>query len=207
MTTSAQGRLAPVAHRSVRLKRFAVGDVDRLLGWIDSAEFLAQWAGPAFTWPLTSEELLHYEGSGLRSVPRHVSELTQPARLIFTVRDTGGGEPLGHAELNHIDPHNLSATISRLLVGDPQQRRQGYGTAILAALCGLAFDHLGLHRVDLYVMEANQPARACYEAFGFRPEGHFREARRIGDDFWSVDYLAMLADEWRQRSSPASNRP
>lgn len=207
MTTSAHRQPARVAPRGVRLKRFAVGDVDRLLGWIDSAEFLAQWAGPAFTWPLTSEELLHYEGSGLRSVPRHVSELTQPARLIFTVRDAGGGEPLGHAELNNIDPRNLSATISRLLVGDPRRRHQGYGTAILAALCSLAFDHLGLHRIDLYVMEANHAARACYEAFGFRQEGHFREARRVGDDFWSVDYLAMLAAEWRQRSSPASSRP
>jgi RimJ/RimL family protein N-acetyltransferase len=204
--TAASSQAARFAPRGVQLQRFTVADIDRLMDWIDSPDCLAQWAGPAFSWPLTREELLSYEGSGLRSVPHHVTELSQPARLIFTVRDAAGGDPLGHAELNNIDPHNLSATVSRLLVGDPAMRRQGYGTAILAALCGLAFDHLGLHRVDLYAMESNDAARACYETFGFRVEGHFRDARRIRDEFWSVYYLAMLADEWRRRPSPASSR-
>lgn len=205
--TAADVHGAAADQPSVRLKRFTVGDIDRLLSWIDSADFLAQWSGPSFTWPLTADELLRYEGSGLRSMPRHVSELTQPARLIFTVHDTSMGEPIGHAELNHIDPRNLSTTISRLLIGDPRRRRQGYGKATLTALCGLAFDHLGLHRVDLYVMDVNGAALACYESFGFRREGHFREARRIGETFWSVDYLAMMEDEWRERASPASSRP
>jgi len=54
-----------------------------------------------------------------------------------------------------------------------------------------------LHRIDLVVFDFNQAAIACYEKAGFVREGHIREARRMGDGYWSLYLMSMLEDEWR----------
>lgn len=44
----------------VTLRPFGPGDFDRLLVWAPSEEFLMQWSGPLFRWPLTREQLEAY---------------------------------------------------------------------------------------------------------------------------------------------------
>jgi hypothetical protein len=36
----------------IALRPFARADFARLIGWIPSPEFLVQWSGPIFAWPL-----------------------------------------------------------------------------------------------------------------------------------------------------------
>lgn len=41
----------------IDLEAFASSDIDQLISWVPTAEFLVQWAGPVFQFPLERAEL------------------------------------------------------------------------------------------------------------------------------------------------------
>ncbi len=108
------------------------------------------------------------------------------------------GEVVGHIELDAIDRRNRSARISRVLIADVWRGR-GSGSSMVRALLEFGFGELGLHRIDLVVFDFNLTAIACYEKAGFVREGQIRDARRMGDDYWSLYQMSMLENEWRNR--------
>jgi len=52
---------------------------------------------------------------------------------------------------------------------------------------------LGLHRVDLRVLEYNKRAIACYQKCGFVMEGIEREGALI-EDRWESDWIMSILD-------------
>jgi len=44
----------------IKLEQFDETDFDRLISWVDSEEFMLQFAGPIFTFPLTIDQLESY---------------------------------------------------------------------------------------------------------------------------------------------------
>jgi hypothetical protein len=44
----------------IELQNFGEEDFDRLISWIKDEDEMIQFAGPAFTYPLTREQLLKY---------------------------------------------------------------------------------------------------------------------------------------------------
>lgn len=176
----------------ITLRAFTRDDIPQLLRWVDQGglDFFVRWAGTAFDYPLTQAQL-----------EAHVAETQgpEPARRVFAAVDAATGEVVGHAELSRIDRKNRSASISRLLVGEPSARGRGIGREIVTRLLDVAFAELSLHRVDLYVLELHVAALNMYKALGFKTEGHLVEARRAGDRYWNAYYMAMLKDEWLDR--------
>ncbi|MDR6226154.1 GNAT family N-acetyltransferase [Desmospora profundinema] len=168
----------------IRLEPLAPADWKRLVEWTDSPEFLLQWAGPQFRFPLDEEQIKAHveEGAGIR---RNFKAVLQDS-----------GEMAGHVELNHINLENRSATVSRVLL-DPHRRGGGLGAAMVEEAVRIGFEGLGLHRLDLYVFDFNRSAIACYEKVGFRREGVLRHARRMGDEYWNLCVMGLLEDEWR----------
>ena len=185
--------------RTIELQPFTVDDIDRLIGWIPSREFLLQWAGIGFNHPLDRRQLQNHIAKA-RAQP--------PVELIFKAVLQPPGVVIGHGELGSIDRDNRSARLKRILVGPSGERRSGYGAAIVSALLELAFEHLELHRVELYVLDINQAAIGCYRKLGFREEGLVREAYLIENRFVNYWIMSMLEDEWPGRRGvkvPASD--
>ncbi len=58
-------------------------------------------------------------------------------------------------------------------------RGRGIGLALVRWLVGLAFDELGLHRLELVVL------------------GHVHHARRASNGYWDLIYMALL-ESWRR---------
>jgi RimJ/RimL family protein N-acetyltransferase len=178
----------------ISLRTFTRADFARLIEWVDGAgpEFLVQWAGTKFAFPLDEAQLEGYlvEAEG-----------PEASRSIFAAVDDESGDVVGHVELSRIDRHNQSASVSRLLVGDKAARGKGTGAQIVSLLLDKAFRELDLHRVDLYVIDINLAAIRLYEGLGFKTEGHFVEARRAGGKYWNVYYMAMLEEQWLGRSA------
>jgi RimJ/RimL family protein N-acetyltransferase len=175
----------------IQLQPFTEADIDRLIGWIPTVEFLLQWGGSGFRFPLDRKQLLS-----------HLSASNQmpPDRLIYKAVDADTGAVVGHGEILAIDPYHRSATLGRLLVGDPQARGKGLGQKIVRALVEICFQELKLHRVALRVYDFNQRAIRCYEKAGFTHEGLQRDVHRIGQEYWSVHTMGILEDEWRRPS-------
>ncbi len=173
---------------TIELKPFERIDFPRLIGWIKTPEFLLQWAGPIFIYPLDEPQLEIY----LRG-----SQGDPPIRKIYKMMNAADRRVMGHVELDDIDLRNKAARICRVLVGEPSERRKGTGLQMVRRVMEIGFDELGLHRIDLLVFDFNRVAIRCYEKAGFIKEGHIREARRNGNEYWSLYQMSILEHEWK----------
>jgi RimJ/RimL family protein N-acetyltransferase len=179
----------------ITLRPFTRSDFDRLIGWVTSPQFLLQWAGPLFTYPLDAAQLEGY----LRD-----AEGGQPTKRIFAAEEAETGAVVGHIELAKIDRRNRSATLSRVLVGESARRGKGVGLEMVRRALEVGLGELGLHRIDLVVFDFNTAAIACYEKAGFVTEGRLRDARRLGDEYWTLVQMSILEEEWRARAGASS---
>ena len=182
----------------VVLEPFTEADFDRLIGWIPSSEFLLQWAGPDFEYPLTRERLSEHLTDAQGDLP---------SKLIYKVVDSEDGTVIGYIELAAIDRCNGSARVCRVLVGDPAYRGRGVGTVMMEKIVEIGFCRLDLHRIELAVFDFNTSAIRCYEKVGFVKEGHLRECRKADDGYWSFYIMAILRREWESsRNEPRTEQ-
>ncbi len=178
----------------ITLRKFDRDDIPRLIDWVNSGgpDFFVRWAGTAFEYPLTAAQLEDHLAE---------AEGAEAARRVFAAVDDASGEVVGHVELSRIDYRNRSASISRLLVGEPSARGKGIGAQIISRLLDVVFGEMSLHRVDIYVLEFHVTALSMYKGLGFKTEGHLVEARRAGGKYWNAYYMAMLKEQWLGRES------
>jgi RimJ/RimL family protein N-acetyltransferase len=106
------------------------------------------------------------------------------------------GRYVGHVRLTVFSWHDRNA---RLAIGIYDRRfwSGGYGTEALRLILRYGFEELGLHRVDLLVIDYNLRAIRAYQKCGFVREGVVRESALV-DGVWHDDYLmSMLDREYR----------
>jgi RimJ/RimL family protein N-acetyltransferase len=81
---------------------------------------------------------------------------------------------------------------------------KGIGTEVTKLVLRFGFEELGLHRIDLRVLEYNTRAIRCYEKCGFIVEGREREGALIEGKFETDVMMSILEDEYRRFSSRVS---
>lgn len=133
----------------IKLESFKKSDFKQLINWINSEEFLIQWSGNAFTFPLDEQQLEKY--------------IESANTLAFKVVDEVTSDVIGHISLGQIDNINKSARIGKVLVGNTKMRGRSIGKHMMKAVLHIAFDELKLHRVTLGVYDFNTSAIFCYE--------------------------------------------
>jgi RimJ/RimL family protein N-acetyltransferase len=158
----------------LRLDKFDRSCYDLLISWVDNAEALMQFAGPAFSFPLTTDQL--------------DNSLSDPKRFAFQVVDQTNDSGIGHAEIYLA---NDSAYLGRILIGDPANRGKGLGQEIVSKLVHFAFTDLKQTKVQLNVFEWNTVAIRCYEKVGFYiiPDKKFE--RVINGQTWKGVMMAL----------------
>ncbi|MDP1817996.1 MAG: GNAT family protein, partial [Leadbetterella sp.] len=174
----------------VKLLPFSHNDIENLISWVPSSEFLSQWAGSVFCWPL---DRLQLEKHILKAKQQH------PNHLLFNIMDESAQETIGYIELARIDHTNKNATIERVLIGSTQMRNRGIGKQVVEAILTIGFQNLNLHRIDLHVFDFNKQAITCYEGAGFKREGELRDFRRFGDKYVTLCIMSILSEEWHTR--------
>ncbi|HHL3304576.1 TPA: GNAT family N-acetyltransferase, partial [Bacillus cereus] len=157
----------------------------QLIGWIGSEEFLIQWSGNAFTYPLNEQQLEKY--------------IESENTLAFKVIDEDSKNVVGHISLGQIDNINKSARIGKVLVGDTKMRGHSIGKHMMKAVLQVAFEELKLHRVTLGVYDFNTSAISCYEKTVFVKEGLLRESKKVGETYWNLWEMSMLEYEWSDK--------
>ena len=145
---------------SVRLRPVAEDDLERLAAWRNDSRVHPYFFFDGFVDPAKQPEWL-------AAVRRDGS------RRFFAVE--ADGEFVGTVSLDRIDPRHRSGEMGNVLV-DPDRKGRGLGRALVAGLLDLAFEGLGLERVELRVFADNDVAIRLYEACGFRREGVERGA-------------------------------
>ncbi|HDR6259473.1 TPA: GNAT family N-acetyltransferase [Bacillus cereus] len=168
----------------IKLESFKKSDFKQLINWINSEEFLIQWSGNAFIFPLDEQQLEKY--------------IESANTLAFKVVDEETSDVIGHISLGQIDNINKSARIGKVLVGNTKMRGRSIGKHMMKAVLHIAFDELKLHRVTLGVYDFNTSAISCYEKIGFVKEGLLRESKRVGETYWNLWEMSMLEYEWKK---------
>ena len=124
--------------------------------------------------------------------------------FVVAARRWPDGRPVPQPEGRYIGGIRLHAISwadrrARVAVGlfDRRFWSHGYGTEALRLLARYGFEVLGLHRIDLRVLDDNPRAIRAYEKCGFLREGVERESALV-DGRWHSDVLmGLLEDEYR----------
>ncbi|MDB5229920.1 MAG: hypothetical protein JWN76_725 [Chitinophagaceae bacterium] len=152
-----------------------------LISWIDSAETLMQFAGPAFSFPLTNEQL--------------DKSLSDKKRIAFIIIDVMNNSPVGYAEIYSGEENTY---LGRIIIGDKRMRGQGLGQKIVTLLLDFAFTDLKQEKLSLNVFDWNHPAIKCYEKAGFEIIPGKEIAREINGHTWIA--LRMTIDKKRREA-------
>lgn len=154
----------------------------------------AEWYGDSEIWHLTSWAKMPLGRSAVKRLfeERDLSTTDDS----FAIHLTGEKKPVGVISLMNVSEANASADLS-VIVGQREDRNQGFGAEAIEMILGYAFDDLGLNRVGLSVFEFNEPAIATYERLGFEREGRLRRAVKRADGFHDALLMSRLRAEWR----------
>ena len=125
-------------------------------------------------------------------------------RWFFVICRLEDDRPVGSLDLREIGPTNGGAGLG-IVIGDPADTSQGYGSDAIGVLLDFGFGELRLERIWLEVFEFNERARHVYERLGFVHEATFRHAVFHGGRYLDVQRMAILREEWAGRR-PAPTR-
>ncbi len=106
----------------------------------------------------------------------------------------------GVIDLHAVDPLNASAQIGYWL--KPSARGSGRVTHAAAAMLGIAFEILGLERVEIRCARGNGASTSIPIKLGFTEEGTLRHAQRLGAGFADLRLFSLLAGEYRSMLKP-----
>ena len=166
----------------IELQRFDESDIPRLISWIPDAQFLLQFAGPEYTFPLNSTQLM---------ATLEKSKGDRPSHFMFKALLMPEKSVVGHIELMAVDYERKSTRLGRVLIGEARLRGKGYGTAMIAEAIIVAFTEINLEEITLAVFDFNRSAIASYKKVGFR-EYEFRpNARQIGGELWNLIMMKL----------------
>ena len=125
-------------------------------------------------------------------------------RWFFVICRLEDKRPVGSLDLREIGPTSGGAGLG-IVIGDPADTSQGYGSDALRVLLDFGFGELRLERMWLEVFEFNERARHVYERLGFVHEATFRHAIFHGGRYLDLQRMAILRGEWADGRPPATS--
>lgn len=173
----------------LKLVKFTENYIEKLLSWNSTEEFLFQWAGPTYKFPLDRTQLLN-------DIEKATEE--NPNMYIFAAIDEDSAEMVAHIQIMGIDIANDYGHVGRFIC-DPELVGKGIGTKVMKELQKFAFEELRLHKLGLNVFDYNKSAIRCYEKAGFIIEGVYRDSRKINGEYFSLVNMGILDREYYSR--------
>ncbi|MGI9049207.1 MAG: GNAT family N-acetyltransferase [Rubrobacteraceae bacterium] len=158
-----------------------------------------EWYGNQEIWHLTSWSSAPLGSRAVRKLfdDREISSADDS----FAIHVKGEDRPIGVITLTNISETHESADLS-VIVGNPEDRDQGYGREAIRLILRHGFEDLNLNRIALSVFEFNTDAFATYNKLGFHEEGRFRQAIKRGDTYFDAILMSLTKPEWQGAKSP-----
>ena len=168
----------------------------------DDIPFFVRWLSDA----RTTEFLALRSPIGLAMEERWFEELLDHhgrERWFFVICRLEDDRPVGSLDLHEIGPTSGGAGLG-IVIGDPADTSQGYGSDALRVLLDFGFGELRLERMWLDVFDFNERARHVYERLGFLHEATLRHAFFHGGRYLDLLRMAILREEWAERRGQAA---
>ena len=98
--------------------------------------------------------------------------------------------PIGSVYFRDIDQNFRSAEYG-IFIGEDDAIGKGYGKDVAIHFTQFGFEKLGLHRIQLRVIEENEIACRSYLSAGFQKEGLFHDMVYLDNRYKNVVFMAM----------------
>jgi RimJ/RimL family protein N-acetyltransferase len=182
-------RTSPIETERLLLRPFAPGDFDALLD-MHSRPDVARWLywdprGEAETRVALQKKI----------AARALDAPGDVLSLAAVLRSTG--DLIGECNLNWNANEHRQGEIGYLVHPDHQGR--GYATEAARVLLRIAFEEVGLHRVEGRLEPRNPASARVLEKLGMRREAHLVENELVKGEWQSEVIYAILDREWRDR--------
>lgn len=134
------------------------GNLAKIVEWNKGkgADFLRQWSGQAYYYPLTEEQL--------KNRLDYAARKESNVRMFEVILDKA--LMIGTMELFDIDKGTLRATMGRFLITE-EYRGKGHGLPAIREMFKTAKERYHIEELRLHVFEFNIAAQHCYEKAGF----------------------------------------
>ena len=176
----------------IKLEIIEKEDLKKLIEWnlSKSADYLLQWAGTAYNYPLTIEQVENYFMNNVKNDNSNI--------FVYKILLVDTGEIIGTIELRETDKDNKIGKICRFLIGDESTRGKGIGTKALKEAIRIGFEDMKFEKIRLVVFDFNHNAIKCYENVGFTKEKFIESARKSSTGSWNLYEMAIARDEWEK---------
>lgn len=174
-------------------------DFPTIMKWINAhdADFIVQWAGLTYTYPLTLQQMRNHYHRGINSLEADV--------FIYKVIDRSTDEMIGSLQLCRFDQSRREAVIGRFIIGEEQHRGRGIGKQALSKVVEIGFTQFGLQSVKLNVFDINKAAIRCYEQVGFRigkvTERVYQSSKGV---IWNNYEMTLSKADWEADSKDSA---
>ena len=173
----------------IKLSLIEKEDLIKIVQWNagKTADYLLQWAGPVFSYPLTLGQVENYY---LNEAKRE-----NPNVLIYKIILTETEEIIGTIEVRDIDEEKKIGRVGRFLIGSEDIRGKGIGTKALKEAVRIGFEDLKFNKITLGVFDFNESAIRCYEKVGFVKVKFTKNARKSSNGYWNLYEMAISKEE------------
>ncbi|WP_061994778.1 GNAT family protein [Clostridium sp. ATCC 25772] len=175
----------------IKLEYLKEEDLEKIVEWNKnkSSDYLLQWAGPSYTYPLTINQVKDYY---FNDVKKHNSNI-----FLYKIIIVSTNEIIGTIELREVDKTNKIGRVCRFLIGEENIRYKGIGTQALKELLRIGFENFNFEKITLGVFDFNESAIKCYEKSGFLKEKFIKNARKAKGGYWNLYEMTILKSKWR----------
>lgn len=173
--------------KKVILRSLELSDVDEIMKYINSLELRKTLGGIV---PLTNEQEIDF-------VKKSWENRMKGESYVFALT-TLDGKFLGSVALEDVDTLGRTAELG-ILIGDPQNQNQGYGTDAVIAICAFGFQYLNLHSIYLRHVEYNDMGVRAYEKAGFTKTGIEREVIFRDGKYFNAHRMDILDREFFEK--------
>ncbi len=153
----------------IKLEYLEKTDLKKIVEWNEneSAEYLLQWAGPTYTYPLTLNQIEEYYHKEIKK--------DTPNVFVYKILLTDTNKFIGTIELRETNKNNKIGRVCRFLIGEENIRGKGIGTQALKEILKIGFQDLKFEKITLAVFDFNYSAIKCYENVGFTKRKTFKK--------------------------------
>ncbi|MDD7793296.1 GNAT family N-acetyltransferase [Clostridium sp. 'White wine YQ'] len=176
----------------MKLELMNKDDFYKIVDWNKdkSGDFLLQWAGPSYTYPITIVQIEDH----------YFNEVQRKDSNAFIYKIIGDGdEVIGTIELRETDKVNKVGRVCRFLIGEEKVRGKGIGAKALNEVLRIGFEEMGFKKITLGVFDFNIRAIKCYEKVGFKKEKFMENSRKASNGYWNLYDMGISKEEWELR--------
>lgn len=177
----------------VVLKPAKASDFSTIVDWVNAhdPDFIVQWAGLTYQYPLTVEQMKDHYRQGINSMESGV--------FLYMIHSEAANEILGTVQIGRINMETRDAVIGRFMMKSEEFRGRGLGRAALEETVRIGFEEIGLDRIRLNVFDWNERAIRCYERIGFNKGSVTENAYRSRKGMtWNNIEMTLEKEFWKK---------